>query len=326
MNNIFDTLCNSVKEKDSHICLGLDPDYIRLPSELKKLKPENSSNPLSAVAEKILEFNKAIITELYDIVPAIKLKPSYYEKYGSYGVSALIETINYAKKTGITVIEDLNLSAIEGCAENYAKTHLGKVKIAEDKEVPIFDSDIITLNPFFGEAGIKPFVNEAKKNNKGLIVTLKTANPESAVIQDMMVDVGGDIAFVFELIAELVEHENEGTIGEYGFGIIGAGVDVTLEEYSASIFDIMQSSFFLIPESFDRAENKKKIISDIVMSLFREDAIGTIVNTQEVIYAYESDSQKKKLSYPKSIRKAVMNVIKALNKELKSEFGGTELF
>lgn len=327
--NIFDTLCESIKEKNSHICLSLNPEYLRLPKKFQVSGLEDSSNPLEKIAEKLLEFNKAIITEVYDIIPVIKVNPSYYEIYGSYGVRALIETIKYAKKVGIIVIEDLNLSAIEGNAVNYAKAHLGKVQIVKDREVSVFDSDIITINPFLGEAGIKSFVDEAKKHNKGLIVTLKTENPESAVIQDMMVDVGGDIAFVFELIAELIEHNNEDTIGENGFGLIGALVDITLEEYSASIFDIMQSSFFLIPESYDKASNKKKIISDIVMSLFREDSTGVVVNTQELIYAYDAvkkDTQKKKPPFQKAVRKALISMKKAINKELKIEFGEAELF
>lgn len=320
MKNIFDELYNLVKEKGSCICVGLDPEYMKLPEELRYNEPEKSSNPLQSISEVILEFNKTVIAEIYDIIPAIKIQPSYYEKYGTCGISTMIETIKFAKKCGILVIEDTKISDLDESAENYAKSHLGKIEISSDINIPIFDSDFLTINPYLGIAGIKPFLKLAKEYNKGIFVIVKTSKAGSTDIQDLMIDTEGDVVLLFEVIAALIENENNKNIGDNGFGFIGASVDPTFEEYSASIKNIMSSSYFLVPNCCD-ARNKKDFINEII-SFFREDGQGVIVNiSSEIIYAFTNPKFNKNKSYAKSSRTAVLNVKKVINNLLKDEFG-----
>ena len=308
--------------KESCVCIGLDPDYFKFPEELRFNKPENSSNPLRNISKTILEFNKTVISEIYDIVPAIKIQTSYYERYGLDGVKALIETVKFAKKCGIIVIEDNKVCEIGKSAENYANAHMGKVKISEEIDIPIYDFDIITVNPFFGLGGIKPLIETAKKENKGLFVVIKTSKPDTTDIQDLMIDAGTDVVLLFEVISAIVENENTNNdIGDNGFGIIGAYVDNTFEEYSASIKDILQTSFIIIPDTYDTNKDKSQVFSNII-PLFRNDGYGVLINSsKEVLYAYNNpEFNKDGEPYAKSIRKAVLKMKSTINKELKENF------
>ena len=47
---------------------------------------------LRGAAKAILDFNKTIIDNTYDLVPATKLQVAYYEMYGMPGLRTLKET------------------------------------------------------------------------------------------------------------------------------------------------------------------------------------------------------------------------------------------
>ena len=50
-----------------------------------------------AVAKSMYKFNKYIIDEICDIVPAVKPQIAMYERYGIEGMKAYAKTCEYAK-------------------------------------------------------------------------------------------------------------------------------------------------------------------------------------------------------------------------------------
>ena len=102
----FDRLIEKIKETRNPSVVGLDPKLDYVPEFLiKKFQAEDGWS-LRTASKAIYEFNKAIIDEIYDIVPAIKPQAAYYEMYGYHGVKALERTIRYAKLKGMFVITD----------------------------------------------------------------------------------------------------------------------------------------------------------------------------------------------------------------------------
>ncbi len=59
--------------------VGLDSLLDYIPQNIKDEKFEQYGNTFDAAAQAILEYNKAIIDEICDIVPAIKPQAAYYE-------------------------------------------------------------------------------------------------------------------------------------------------------------------------------------------------------------------------------------------------------
>ena len=68
----FDTLIEKIAEKHNPTVMGLDPVLDYIPEEMKKRAANEYGNTFKAAAEAILEFNKALIDSVADLIPAVK--------------------------------------------------------------------------------------------------------------------------------------------------------------------------------------------------------------------------------------------------------------
>lgn len=100
--NAIDKLIEKIKETNNPTVMGLDPRYGMLP----KCVTSKYTQDLEGVAKAILEFNKKLIDNTCDIIPAIKPQIAFYEMYGIPGMEAFKETCQYAKQKGMIVIAD----------------------------------------------------------------------------------------------------------------------------------------------------------------------------------------------------------------------------
>lgn len=148
--------------KDKFVCIGLDPDYSKLPKSVK-------GNP----TERIFKFNKAIIDNTSDLVLSYKLNSAFYEAQGVEGLKALIQTVKYIKKnhSNIPTILDAKRADI-------GNTNSGYVKSAFDE----IGADAITVHPYLGKEAIAPFLD---RRDKGIIVLVRTSNPGAGEFQDI---------------------------------------------------------------------------------------------------------------------------------------------
>ena len=92
--NAIDRLINKIKETNNPTVIGLDPRYELLP----KCVLEKYPNTLEGVSQAIVEYNKALIDETYDVIPAVKPQIAFYEMFGIPGMKAFEETCKYAKQ------------------------------------------------------------------------------------------------------------------------------------------------------------------------------------------------------------------------------------
>ncbi len=102
----FDRLIENIIEKQNPTVAGLDPKLDYVPASIKDACFAQYGKTLEGAAAALLAFNKAIIDQICDIVPAIKPQAAYYEMYGWQGVRALAETIAYAQQKGMFVMTD----------------------------------------------------------------------------------------------------------------------------------------------------------------------------------------------------------------------------
>lgn len=151
-------------KKGLFVCVGLDVDPTKMPEFIG-----------GDVGEQILKFNMAIIKRVHDFVCAFKPNVAFYEKYGIPGLNALHKTIGFIKAgyPDIPVILDAKRADI-------GKTNTGYVGAAYD----FLDADAITLNPYFGEQALEPFLELA---DKGAVILCRTSNPGAGEIQDRKV-------------------------------------------------------------------------------------------------------------------------------------------
>ena len=112
MKNITDILSESILSLQNPTVAGLDPRLDYLPDELKKTATTKKS-----ASQALLEFNCRIIDEIKGIVPAVKIQSAFYEMYGHYGVEAMEQTAEYAKKNGLITMADVKRNDIGSTAE-----------------------------------------------------------------------------------------------------------------------------------------------------------------------------------------------------------------
>ena len=303
--NAIDRLINKIKETNNPTVIGLDPRYELLP----KCVLEKYPNTLDGVSQAIVEYNKALIDETYDVIPAVKPQIAFYEMFGIPGMKAFEETCKYAKQKGMIVIADIKRGDIGSTAQGYSNAYLGKTKIGE-KEESIFDVDFVTVNPYMGTDCVKPFIEDCKKYGKGIFILVKTSNPSSGELQDVKLENGEE---VYVKVSKLVEEWGKDLRGEYGYSSIAAVVGATYPKQLKQIREIAPHTYFLIPGY--GAQGGK--VEDIALG-FDKNGLGGIVNaSRSLMCAYKSELWKDKFAeknYAKATRAEALR--------MKEELGG----
>ena len=293
MKNIIDQLIEKIKIMKNPTVIGLDPRYEMLPKCVKDKYPKT----LEGVGQAIIEYNKALIDAIYDIIPAIKPQIAFYEMYGIPGMQAFKETCEYAKQKGMFVIADIKRGDIGSTAQGYSNAYLGKTKI-EENEQSLYDIDFVTVNPYMGTDCVKPFIDDCKKYNKGLFILVKTSNPSSGELQDEKLENGEE---VYTRVAKYVEKWGEELRGEYNYSSISAVVGATYPEQLKQLRQIAPHTYFLIP-GYGAQGGKAE---DIALG-FDENGLGGIVNaSRSLMCAYKSEMWKDKFEekdYAKATR------------------------
>lgn len=270
----FDKLIEKIVEMQNPTVAGLDPKLDYVPQFIKDECFEKYGVTLKGAAEALLMFNKALIDELCDIVPAIKPQAAYYEMYGPEGVKALADTIAYAKSKGMYVITDGKRNDIGTTMEAYATAHLGETKVNDDMLIP-FGADALTVNGYLGSDGIKPLLNVCKEKDKGIFVLVKTSNPSSGELQDLKLENGET---VYEHMGIMCESWGESLKGQYGYSGVGAVVGATYPEMLKELRAKMPHTFFLVPGYGAQGGG-----AEDVKFAFDKNGIGAIVNSSRGI-------------------------------------------
>jgi|CXWL01.1.fsa_nt_gi orotidine-5'-phosphate decarboxylase len=281
--NFADRLIRKIKAT-APICVGLDPRYDQLPQHIR----DDAPTPGAAY----YEFNKGIIDAVHDLVPAVKPQFAFYEMLGLDGMAALSRTIQYAQEKGLIVIADAKRNDIGTTAEAYAHAYLDKTGD--------FACDALTVTPYLGYDGIKPFIEACKENEKGVFILVKTSNKSSGDLQDRHVE--AEKLKVFELMAHYVESWGSDLIGEEGFSSVGAVVGATFPEEAKRLRELMPETIFLVPGY--GAQGGK---AADVQHCFKADGTGALVNSSRgIIFAYEGSKLFSPREYAEAARQAVI--------------------
>lgn len=277
----IDRLIRNIKRTNNPTVVGLDPKLEYIPDVIKEKSFKEYGSGLAGVANGILSFNKALIDSVYDIVPAVKPQLAYYEMYGVEGIRAFAQTCEYAKSKGLIVIVDGKRNDIGTTAQAYSGAYLGKVPTG-DKEKQVYNIDALTVNAYLGYDGIKPFIEDCEKYEKGIFILVKTSNKSSGQMQDI---VAQDGKHIYEKMAELVDEWGSGDLGEYGYSSIGAVVGATWPEQAKVLRQIMKKAYILVPGYGAQGGTAADAVSS-----FNSDGLGAIINaSRSIMCAWKSE-------------------------------------
>ncbi|TFG08194.1 MAG: orotidine-5'-phosphate decarboxylase [Promethearchaeota archaeon] len=297
----IEKLIQLIKERNSVVCMGLDP-RMDGPGQI----PEFLINEFRDPNKIILEFNKSLIEEVSELIPVIKPQIAFYEKYEA--LNALKDTIKFAHKRDMLVILDAKRNDIGSTSEAYAHSMFN-----------IFNADACTLNAYFGFDGVKPFL---EFKDKGLFILVKTSNPSSKEFQDLFsVEISDVPAAKSEIEMDSIKLERNymqmaKLINKWGknlptfsnFHQLGAVVGATYPDELKSVREILNKSFILIPGYGAQGAQAKAIKFG-----FNKKGLGAIVNSSRgIMFAYD----KMKDFPPEKFSRAAKQEILTMNKEL----------
>ncbi len=144
------------------VCVGLDPDPLKLPPDL-----EGSPEPL-------LAFNRRIVDATAALAAAYKPQIAFYSALGRE--TELVSSIEYirAHAPHALVILDAKRNDIGNTAEAYAREAFDR-----------YGADAVTVNPYMGADSVLPFL---ARPDRGAILLCRTSNPGARDFQDLLID------------------------------------------------------------------------------------------------------------------------------------------
>ncbi|RTL50418.1 MAG: orotidine-5'-phosphate decarboxylase [Rhodocyclaceae bacterium] len=184
------TLSAAWRQRNSLLCVGLDPDPAKFPAHLQ------------GQPGAISEFCKGIVDATADLVCAFKPQIAYFAAHRAEDqLEDLIGHI-HAVHPGVPVILDAKRGDIGSTAEQYAIEAFER-----------FKADAVTVNPYMGRDSVEPWL---AWKDKGVILLCRTSNPGGSDLQ--FLDVGGEK--LFERVARLAG-KDWNTTGQIGL-VVGA--------------------------------------------------------------------------------------------------------
>ncbi|MGP1433777.1 MAG: orotidine-5'-phosphate decarboxylase [Catonella sp.] len=276
---MIERLVDKIRTLNAPIVVGLDPTLNFVPKFLLDKAINEKGETLEAAADAIFAFNKGIVDAVYDLIPAVKPQIAMYEQFGIPGLMAFKKTVDYCHEKGLIVIGDAKRGDIGSTSAAYAVAHIGKIRVGENEFTP-FDEDFVTVNPYLGSDGVVPFIDECKKNDRGLFILVKTSNPSSGEFQDQKI---GEKA-LYELVGKKVDEWGLDTVKE-GYSDVGAVVGATYPEMGKVLREIMPKAYILVPGYGAQGGTAAEL-----KPFFNKDGLGAIVNSSRgIIAAYKQE-------------------------------------
>lgn len=171
MSRNFMELVHAKWKENKFLCVGLDCDFDKIPEAAKV------GRGCTSIGKTIREFSARIVEATQDIAGVYKPNIAFFEKHGAEGLDALERVIAdiHSQAPTIPVILDCKRADI-------GNTNLGYVHMA----FGLLGADAVTVNPYFGQEALQPFLDRA---DKGIIVLCRTSNPGAGEFQDKYVSV-----------------------------------------------------------------------------------------------------------------------------------------
>jgi orotidine-5'-phosphate decarboxylase len=268
-DSFADRLLEAIERKRSHVVVGLDPDFGLLPAEVVAAHPRadfSSEEEMKAAAYR--DFLSRLLPALAAEAVAVKIQIAYFEVLGHVGYRLYEELVGLSRDLGYAVISDVKRGDIGSTAEAYAAAHLD-----------LAGADAVTVNPYFGTDGLEPFFKRARTEGKGVFVLVKTSNPSSSELQDLVLGTGEPL---YARVAALVDRWGADTVGERGYRSVGAVVGGTHPEQGAGLRAALPGVPLLIP-----GYGAQGARAGDLARMFDADGTGAVVNSaRAILYAY----------------------------------------
>lgn len=201
-------LTQRIRRMQSFLCIGLDPDLKKIPSDYLSYE------------DPLFRFCSDVVSQTQEFAVAYKINIAFFENHGAKGWDQLERLIRIIPQE-IFVIADAKRADIGNTSEQYANYYFDKLEV-----------DALTLHPYMGYDSLEPFINY--KNHWSVILAL-TSNPGSSDFEKLRQDDGD---FLFEKVLSRFGKSDDNIMF-----VVGA----TQPDYMRRIRDRVPDHFLLIP-------------------------------------------------------------------------------
>jgi orotidine-5'-phosphate decarboxylase len=245
-------LANAIRQHDSLLCVGLDPDIGRFPGVLQ------------GRSDAVFEFCRAIIDATASYACAFKPQIAYFAALAAEDqLQAICDYLNQ-NYPDIPIVLDAKRGDIGATAEQYAREAFERYK-----------ADAVTVNPYMGFDSIEPYL---QWNEKGVIVLCRTSNPGGSDLQSLLVDGQPLYQHVARLVAQQWNRNGQCAL------VVGA----TFPQEIAEVRKIVGEMPLLVPGIGAQGGD----IEATVLAGQTRDGTGMMVNSSRaILYAKQVDGE-----------------------------------
>jgi orotidine-5'-phosphate decarboxylase len=246
----LEKLETAVKNSNSTLCVGLDPNLNLLPDATRK--------KIGSTSELVYEFCSMVVEVTKDHCAAYKPNLAFFEALGKKGLKVLDEVIEIIPDDKI-IIADAKRGDISSTAEHYKKAFFDT-----------FNVDAITLNPLMGFETLDAFSSD---ETKGVYVLALTSNPGADDFLKKPFE-------GFDMMAEYIAH----TLFERSIQTeahLGMVVGATQSAEARSVIEHHSKASLLIPGVGAQGGN----IEELANTLAAHEGIPLINSSRGIIYA-----------------------------------------
>jgi orotidine-5'-phosphate decarboxylase len=277
MSGFSDRLADAVRRKGA-LCVGLDPRWESLPKTIRDgIRKYDAEDRVSTGYERFL---RRVLELIEPYTGVVKTQAAFFEQGGIVNLDLLRVLLHLAKEMGFVTILDAKRGDIASTATAYADAAFGGCTI-DGETFPVWNADALTINPYLGRDAVEPFLTAAKAADRGVFVLVRTSNPGAGLFQDLVCD-GKPL---YRHVAAEVAKWNAPTIGECGFGDVGAVVGATHPRELAELRAELPNVWFLVPGYGAQGGTAAD-----VKAAYRADGLGAIVNSSRgVTFPFKPD-------------------------------------
>ncbi|NYE94343.1 orotidine-5'-phosphate decarboxylase [Psychromicrobium silvestre] len=215
MAESFGNQLRSAMAARGQLCVGIDPH----PSLLREWG-------LDQDVVSLKRFSFTLLEAVADLVPAIKPQVALFERFGSAGFAVLEELLATAREAGVLTIADAKRGDIGSTMTAYAQAWL-------DEASPLA-ADAVTLSPYLGFESLRPALDLASEQGRGVFVLALTSNPEGPSVQHVgAADPEGSVAA--RIVRSAAEENTRAAKTGGGWGSTGLVIGATVGEALRSL-------------------------------------------------------------------------------------------
>ncbi|MCE9532436.1 MAG: orotidine-5'-phosphate decarboxylase [Planctomycetes bacterium] len=288
MQPFSNRLANAVLAKGNPLCVGIDPRWESLPLAIRR---KHDDGTLVGKARAFEEFGLRVLHLVAPFVPVVKPQSAFFEACGPEGFAAQWAILREARKLDLVSILDSKRGDIASTATAYAEASFD-----------VWDADALTVNPYLGRDAVEPFIQSARRSQRGLFILVRTSNPGSGLFQNLVHE-GQPL---YQHVASAVGVWNRENLGLNGLGDVGAVVGATHPEELRLLREMLPDVWFLVPGFGAQGGSAQD-----VAGAFRPDGLGAIINSSRgITFPFSPDD----VSWEQAIVTATREAVAALRK------------